>query len=532
MSFRLKVVLAAITSLAVSGSLLHATSLLLNPGFEADPQGQTSALLGWNTYTGGSGNVWSETSSTYAHSGTNYLKVYQAFNSTVNYNGVYQDNLSGPGAVYSADAWAYTLSSDALAGQNVAWIEVTFRDAAANVLALYRSTLINTNVIAKGLFPKSTWQHLYITNQYNPTTYVITNTTSQLVAPAGTSFVRYQVMFQGDANNSGGSVYFDDLDLVQTAGQPQGNWNIVWSDEFSGTTINTKNWNFDTGNNNGWGNGELEDYTTSSQNAYVSGGYLNIVALNPSTNTYTSARVNSSGLFSPLYGRVSWRAKIPAGQGLWPALWMYPQSSVYGGWAASGEIDVMETIGSNPTNIFGTLHFGGPYPDNTQSSGPSFNFLPGTSVTNFNIYTVEWATNAINWYINGLLYETQTSWWSSSNTGNTELNPYPAPFNEPFFLIMNLAVGGTLGGTPVSSTFPADMQIDYVRYYNVTSPLQITVTPEPGANEMILTWPTNVVCHLEYATSVNGPWTSILSATSPYTAHTTATSFFYRLQSP
>ena len=147
--------LAIIVGFVLSALPVCAASLLTNPGFEADPQGQTTALLGWNTYSGGSGNVFSETSASLAHSGTNYLKVYQAFTGSVNYNGVTQDNLSGPGAVYSADGWAYTLSSDALAGQNVAWIEVTFRDAAANVLALYRSELITTNLIAKGVFPKS-----------------------------------------------------------------------------------------------------------------------------------------------------------------------------------------------------------------------------------------------------------------------------------------------------------------------------------------------------------------------------------------
>lgn len=501
--------------------------MLTNPGFEVG----ASPLL-WNVYGLNGPNVSTQTSASVAHSGTNYLKVYPQFVGSVNYSGVYQDNLSGTGAAYAADGWAFTLSSDVLAGQNQAWIEVTFRDALGNVLALYRSQIINTNLIASGAFPKSAWIDLPITNQYDPGTYVITNTVSTLIAPTGTSFVRYQIVFEGDANYSNGSVYFDDLTLALVGGGPQGNWNITWSDEFNGTSIASSNWTYDTGGG-GWGNNEQEDYTTSAQNSYVSNGLLHIVALQQSAGgeNYTSARMKSIGLFTTLYGRIAFRAKIPAGDGLWPALWMMPESSVYGGWAASGEIDVMETVGSNPTNVFGTLHFGGPYPDQAQSYGPSYNFLPGTSVTNFNVYTLEWTTNAINWYINGLLYEDQTNWWSSSNTSNTETNAYPAPFNQPFYIIMNVAVGGTLGGTISNSSFPADMQVDYVRLYKLTQPLQLSAAFSNGL--VTLTWPTNVVCHLEGAgkLSSNPNWITVPTTGGAYTVSPVYPSF-YRLVSP
>jgi beta-glucanase (GH16 family) len=528
--------LAIVVGLMLSAPLVRAVDLLTNPGFEADPQGQTNVIFGWNAYSGSSGNVWSETSASVAHGGTNYLKVYQAFNGSVNYNGVYQDNLSGPGAVYAADGWAYTSVSDTLAGQNAAWVEVTFRDASANILAVYRSALITTNAIAKGAFPKSTWIDLPITNQYDPNTYVVTNYTTALVAPPGTSFVRYQVTFQGDAAYSGGSVYFDDLTLTQTAGAPQGNWNIVWSDEFNGSSISPTNWTFDIGNGSGgWGNNEAEYYTSLPQNAYVSNGLLNIVGLNQSYDgyNYTSARLKSEGLFTALYGRIAFRVQLPTGQGLWPALWMMPEDSVYGGWAASGEIDVMETIGSNPTNVFGTLHFGGPYPDDTQSYGPSYNFLPGTSVANFNVYTLEWTSNAINWYINGWLYETETSWWSSSTTDNSTINPYPAPFNEPFYIIMNLAIGGTLGGSINNSIFPSDMQVDYVRLYNLTEPLLLAASMGAGGN-LLLTWPANIVCHLESCTdlSVASNWTTVAGAATPFSVTPPSNVVFYRLASP
>lgn len=509
-----------------SGSSSFATDLLTNPGFESDPQGQTTTIIAWNTYSGSSGNVFSETSAAIAHSGTNYLKVYQAFTGSVNSNGISQDNLSGPGAVYSANGWAYTLSTDTLAGQNVAWIEVTFRDTSANVLALYRSAQITTNAIVTRAFPTNTWVNLPVTNQYNPSTGVITNHTASLIAPAGTSFVRYQIVFQGDANYSAGSMYFDDLTLTQTAGNPQGNWNIVWSDEFNGTTINSNVWTYDLGNNGGWGNNELEYYTSSPQNAYVSNGCLHIVALQQSTNgySYTSARMKTEGLYNAEFGRFEWRASLPSGLGFWPALWMLGSNINTAGWPECGEIDVMENNGSDLTNVQGSLHSGS---DETQVYT-----LPGGSVTNFHNYLLEWNTNAISFYVDGLLYETQTSWYDSAG-------PYPTPFNQPFFIIMNIAVGGNYLGNPsttninAGSTFPGQMLVDYVRLYNLTSPLQLTVSG--NQTKLTLTWPTNIVCHLEHATnnlSAAPSWTTVTGATSPYILTPTSVAGYYRLASP
>src|SRR5580658_6872700 len=155
------------------GASTRGSDILANPGFEAGP-----TPLPWNSY---GANVYVETSATMAQSGTNYLKVYQQFTGAVNYSGVYQDNLSGAGAVYSADGWAYSSASDTLAGQNVAWIEVTFRDTNANVLALYRSAMITTNTIASRAFPTGTWIDLPVTNQYNPGSLQFMHGVSQLV---------------------------------------------------------------------------------------------------------------------------------------------------------------------------------------------------------------------------------------------------------------------------------------------------------------------------------------------------------------
>jgi beta-glucanase (GH16 family) len=208
---------------------------------------------------------------------------------------------------------------------------------------------------------------------------------------------------------------------------------------------------------------------------------------------------------------------------------MYPEDSVYGGWAASGEIDVMENKGNAPTNVLGTIHYGGPYPANTHSSGPSFNFPNGDGVTNFHIYSLQWTTNSIAWLVDHQVYETQTNWFS---TNNNVRYPYPAPFDQPFFIIMNLAVGGNFGGNPDGTTvFPGDMQVDYVRVYDLTPVLQLTTVTTN--NTYKLTWPTNIVCHLQTKTQLSGNWLDLTGATSPYTPVLPGQgSVFYRLESP
>ena len=204
--------------------------------------------------------------------------------------------------------------------------------------------------------------------------------------------------------------------LLATSGKALASWQLVWSDEFNGSNIDTTHWTFDIGNGNGgWGNNELEYYTSRATNACVSNGLLHIVARKENYQgfNYTSAKLKTQGLFSALYGRFEFRVKLPQGKGYWPALWLMPRDSVYGGWAASGEVDMMENKGRIPTNVMGTLHFGGTYPNQDQSHGPSYTFTGGDSVTNFHIYALEWTTNQFSWYVDNTLYETQSSWWSS-----------------------------------------------------------------------------------------------------------------------
>lgn len=502
-----------------------AVGVLSNSGFESDTNSENQTLFGWQTF---GGNNYNEANPLIAHSGTNYYKVFQAFNGQANNTGIYQDYISGPGAVYNADGWAYTASSDVLAGQNVAWIEVSFRDAAGNMLSLYRSSLIATNAIATGAFPKNAWADLGVTNQYDPNTLQATGTVRTLVAPAGTYFVRYQVTFQGDPYYSAGSVYFDDLNLALVGGAPYGNYNIVWSDEFNGSNVNASNWTYDLGGG-GWGNTEDECYTSRTNNVYEAGGYLHIVARKESYGgcNYTSARVKSQGLFSFQYGRVEWRAQLPAGTGFWPALWMLGTNISTINWPGCGEVDVMENNGSNPQMAQGSIHSG-------TDATAVYNFTDGNAITNFHTYTLDWTTNAILFYVDGHLYETQTSWGSSFGS-------YPFPFNQPFFLIMNLAIGGQYLGYPTTnainagSVFPSEVLVDYVSIYSVTPPLQIAV--KKNGHNLTLMWPSNIVSRVQEQTNASlaglgTNWKQVATTTNQLQVTPGTGSGFFRLVSP
>ena len=194
---------------------------------------------------------------------------------------------------------------------------------------------------------------------------------------------------------------------------------------------------------------------------------------------FTSARlrtVDAGGkpLFSQRYGRFEIRAKLPVGQGLWPAIWMLPNDNPYGGWASSGEIDIMEARGQEPRKVLGTLHFGSAWPANAES-GAVFDFGAGQSIAEFHTYALEWEPGEMRWYVDGTLYSTKRSWWSSSKrnpqgglrpSSEAELNPWPAPFDKSFHLLLNLAVGGRFLGPPNATTpFPARIEADYVRVY-------------------------------------------------------------------
>lgn len=246
---------------------------------------------------------------------------------------------------------------------------------------------------------------------------------------------------------------------------PPGGWKLVWQDEFDGNSVNTDKWNFEE-NGLGGGNGELQYYTRRPQNVSVANGLLSIHALaerycsTDGCRDYTSARLTTRNKGDWRYGRMEVRAKLPGGQGLWPAIWMLPTDWTYGTWAASGEIDIMEAVNAGAAGgntVYGTLHFGGVWPNNTYKGG---NTVPASSITeNFHVYAVEWEERQIRFYVDGILYHTATEWWSSGGA-------FPAPFNQRFHMLLNVAVGGHWPGAPNGATrFPQRMDVDYVRVY-------------------------------------------------------------------
>jgi beta-glucanase (GH16 family) len=277
----------------------------------------------------------------------------------------------------------------------------------------------------------------------------------------------------------------------QAAQPPVPEWKLVWSDEFEGNEIDKNKWDFDVGNGfynyeantwiSGWGNAELQYYTREPENAFVKNGMLHIRAVKESLHGfgYTSAKLKTrkrdgSPLFQHKYGKFEFRAKLPTGKGVWPALWMLPQDQKYGDWASSGEIDIMEARGQEPTKVLGTLHFGSRWPANAHAGNDYI--LPGKgTIADFHVYALEWEPGEIRWYVDGHRYAAQSFWWSSSKAGGgkglkpaneADLNPWPAPFDQPFYLIMNVAVGGKFLGNPDKTTaFPVEMLVDYVRVY-------------------------------------------------------------------
>ena len=268
-------------------------------------------------------------------------------------------------------------------------------------------------------------------------------------------------------------------------------WKLVWRDEFEGDSVDRSKWDFDIGNGffdyrshtwvPGWGNEELQYYTDATGNVYVKDSALHIRAIKEALHGcgYTSARLKTrmrdgSPLFNQCYGRFEFRAKVPWGKGLWPAIWMLPQAEHYGAWAASGEIDVMEIHGEEPDKTLGTIHFGSTYPK--RSLVTHTHILPkGERVSDWHVYAVEWEPGEIRWYFDDVHWATQNFWWSCSKTQDgaglearsaADINPWPAPFDQPFYLLLNVAVGGNFPGHPNAQTcFPAELVLDYVRVY-------------------------------------------------------------------
>ncbi len=240
-------------------------------------------------------------------------------------------------------------------------------------------------------------------------------------------------------------------------------YNLLWSDEFDGDTLNEDIWNREL-REPGWTNNELQEYTASEDNIYVEDGHLVLRALcedRDGTPYYTSGKVNSQNNAQFQYGRVEVRARVPEGQGLWPAIWMMPQDeSFYGQWPKCGEIDIMEVLGNDTSTSYSTIHYGEPH---AEQQG-TITLDDGSFSSDFHVYVVEWEPGEMRFYTDDVLVLTVNDWFTANGGIEEE---YPAPFNQPFFVQMNLAVGGNWPGNPDETTDfdNAMFEIDYVRVY-------------------------------------------------------------------
>ena len=289
--------------------------------------------------------------------------------------------------------------------------------------------------------------------------------------------------------------------------QPVSDWEMVWSDEFDGTSIDSNNWTHEV-NCQGGGNQEKQCYTDSETNSFQAAGKLNIVAMPAEEGAalpYTSARLNSRYKADFKYGRIEISAKLPSGQGAWPAFWMMPTDEMYGGWPKSGEIDIVEAVNLKTTDsdgnveakVYGTLHYGKEWPDNV-NSGKAYTLPDDVNpADDFHTYAIEWQEGEIRWYVDNYLYATQRKstvrynskdeavglahrGWFTENFDlvSGELTTFwdSAPFDQQFYLVLNFAVGGSwpenVNNTGIdASAFEngQSFEIDYVRVYQCQS---------------------------------------------------------------
>jgi beta-glucanase (GH16 family) len=304
----------------------------------------------------------------------------------------------------------------------------------------------------------------------------------------------------------GSSETTSDFEQVDPS-KPVSDWKLVWSDEFDSTSIQSNKWTHEV-NCTGGGNNEKQCYTDDPENSFIENGMLNIVAkpaADGAEKPYTSARLITRNKADFKYGRFEMRAKLPSGQGSWPAFWMMPTDSVYGGWPKSGEIDIMEAVnlkvtnaeGVTEANVHGTLHYGKDAPNNS-SSGKAYALPAGANpADDFHTYALEWQEGEIRWYVDDYLYATQRQsdvrynakdeavglshrgWFAEyfdQATGALKTHWDKAPFDQEFYMILNLAVGGNWpenvnngGIDPTAFANGQRFQIDYVRVYECAS---------------------------------------------------------------
>lgn len=272
-------------------------------------------------------------------------------------------------------------------------------------------------------------------------------------------------LFTFSCNETPAQSNADPIDQEDEPVEEEKEWQLVWSDEFDLDELDDEKWSYQYGTGaeeglNGWGNNERQYYTDRKENIHIEDGMLHITARQENFEgmNYTSARIRTIDKGDWAYGRIEVRAKLPLGQGIWPAIWMLPTDEIFGGWPKSGEIDIMEMVGHEPATIHGTVHYGPDWPNN-EFTGASYSLDEGFFADDFHIFSIEWEQNQINWFVDGDQFFSVTP---------SNLQPHAYPFNARFHLILNVAVGGDWPGNPDESTqFPQSMTIDYIRVYQL-----------------------------------------------------------------
>lgn len=262
---------------------------------------------------------------------------------------------------------------------------------------------------------------------------------------------------KGVIQNDDSQIFFDDAGYTTPTTYP--GYTLAWADEFNGSSLNLADWNFESGdgcpNVCGWGNNELQWYTPG-ENLYVQRGKMIIEARNETkgTKNYTSSRITTQGKKTFTFGRIDIRAKLPYGQGIWPALWMLGSNITSVSWPACGEMDIMELLGQEPNKVYSTVHFA----QGTSSRNISKSVTKPTSFSDaFHVYSLVWEADKMRFFVDDELI---------SEVTKADISPNNYPFNNPFFFIFNIAVGGNWPGSPNASTrFPQWMFVDYVRVF-------------------------------------------------------------------
>ena len=261
----------------------------------------------------------------------------------------------------------------------------------------------------------------------------------------------YTVTLENDDPYSG-----NDSGYVTPTSYP--GYTLVWNEEFDGTSLNSADWNYETGGH-GWGNNELQNYRNDPSNIRIENGRMIITARKEQFggNAYTSARLTTQGKKEFQFGRIDIRAKLPKGQGIWPALWMLGSNISTVGWPACGETDIMELIGHEPHKVHGTTHWG-PQGSNTSTDRTgTYTLQQGDFSDAYHVFSIIWVQDNIRFYVDDQLYHTVSI---------SHVNPATYRHNAPFFFIANVAVGGNWPGSPDATTvFPQSMYVDYIRVF-------------------------------------------------------------------